>query len=234
MNYQIITFTDKDFSLDVRVTLEEKMIWLNQQDFAKLFNKSQSSISRHINALFKNGVLLKERVYAKIEYTGGDGKTYNVDFYNANVLIKLGEKFNSKRYIQLLNFVENYFVSLNKTTPMWEDIIIYDNGNIKLSVEITPEEETVWLNQDQIAMLFETTQQNVNLHIGNILKEQELPNSVHKYFLYTGPDKKKYLVKFYNLDMILAVGYRINLKVRKLVSKVLKTTCEANFKGENI
>jgi len=106
------------------------------------------------------------------------------------------------------------------------ELIKFENGGVELEVNVSPEEETVWLNQAQLSQLFETTQQNVSDHIKNILKDKELDDSVHKKILYTGKDGKSYKTSFYNLDMILAVGYRIKSKraieFRKWASGVLK------------
>ena len=68
----------------------------------------------------------------------------------------------------------------------------------------------VWLTQQQMAELFNTTRNNITLHIGNIFKEGELEvNSVRKESLLTAADGKKYRTKFYNLDVIISVGYRV-------------------------
>jgi len=68
----------------------------------------------------------------------------------------------------------------------------------------------VWLNQNNLAELFDTSKQNVSLHIINILNEGELDvNSVVKYYLTTAHDGKNYNVTFYSLDMILAIGFRV-------------------------
>ena len=91
-------------------------------------------------------------------------------------------------------------------------IIMYTtaDGKTNLRVSISPEENTCWLSQKQLAELFQTTQQNVSLHINNIFDEGELDrNSVHKFFLYTADDGKNYNTSHYNLDMIIALGYRI-------------------------
>lgn len=106
-------------------------------------------------------------------------------------------------------------------------MIIYNNGSITLNVSVSPKEETVWLSQNQISLLFETTISNVSMHIKNILDEGELdPSSVIKVFLHTAPDGKQYSVSFYNLDMILAIGYRIKgkraVEFRKWATKILK------------
>ncbi|MEG1739653.1 MAG: hypothetical protein RR266_04405, partial [Bacilli bacterium] len=68
------------------------------------------------------------------------------------------------------------------------------------------ENETVWLNQAQMAELFQTTKQNISLHINNIFKDGELEKaSVVKEYLTTGADGKNYKTKFYNLDVIISV-----------------------------
>lgn len=87
------------------------------------------------------------------------------------------------------------------------EIILYtveDEINIKLRAE----GGTVWLTQLEIAELFQTSKQNISLHIKNILNENELDGSVVKEDLTTASDGKKYSTKLYNLSMILAIGYR--------------------------
>jgi len=83
-----------------------------------------------------------------------------------------------------------------------------DDGNSKIEVRL--ENETVWLSQKQMVELFQTTKQNVSLHINNVFKEGELQeNSVVKEYLTTASDGKKYRTKYYNLDVIISVGYRV-------------------------
>ncbi len=97
------------------------------------------------------------------------------------------------------------------------NIVIYqtDNGMTKIDVKL--EDETVWLSQQQMADLYDTTKQNISLHIKNIFDEEELDiNSTVKEFLTVqkeGNRKVERKVKYYNLDMILSLGYRIKSKV---------------------
>ena len=123
-------------------------------------------------------------------------------------------------------FVNDY---LSKNLPLFnknDQIIIYNDGSIKVDVTISPLEETAWMNQSQIATLYETTISNVSMHISNIILDKELDDSVIKDFLNTAQDGKNYKVTFYNLDMILAIGYRVKsataIRFRKWVSIVLK------------
>lgn len=106
------------------------------------------------------------------------------------------------------------------------EIVLYQpNDNIRLEVRL--QDETVWLTQQQMAELFNTTRNNITLHIGNIFKEGELEvNSVRKESLLTAADGKKYRTKFYNLDVIISVGYRVKSPVgtrfRQWANGVLK------------
>lgn len=93
-------------------------------------------------------------------------------------------------------------------------IVIYKDqkGNIKIDVRF--ENETVWLTQNAMAELFQTTKQNIGQHIKNIFKEGELqPNSVVKDFFTTAADGKNYITNYYNLDMIISVGYRVKSSI---------------------
>ena len=99
--------------------------------------------------------------------------------------------------------------------PMEErgEIVLYQ-PNDSMRLEVRLEDETVWLTQQQMTELFKTTKQNVSLHINNIFREKELEKeSVVKESLTTAADGKKYRTKFYNLDVIISVGYRVKSRV---------------------
>lgn len=106
------------------------------------------------------------------------------------------------------------------------EIILYQpNEAVKLEVRL--EKETVWLTQTQIAELFGVKQPAISKHLKNIFNSGELvENSVHSILEYTAADGKKYKTKFYNLDAILSVGYRVNSKnatlFRQFANQVLK------------
>jgi hypothetical protein len=90
------------------------------------------------------------------------------------------------------------------------ELILYQSSDGKTELQLRAEDGSVWLTQLELAELFDTSKQNVSLHINNILKEGELPeHSVVKESLTTAVDGKKYRTKLFNLHMILAVGYRV-------------------------
>jgi hypothetical protein len=96
---------------------------------------------------------------------------------------------------------------------MKNEIILYRPDESAEHIEVRLDEDTVWLTQAQMAILFRQTKQNVSLHINNCFKERELePNAVVKESLTTAMDGKKYKMKYYNLDVIISVGYRVKSK----------------------
>ena len=93
---------------------------------------------------------------------------------------------------------------------MKNEIIRYHPNEEAEHIEVMLADETVWLTQAQMATLFDQTKQNISLHINNCFKENELePASVVKESLTTAKDGKRYKTKFYNLDVIISVGYRV-------------------------
>lgn len=106
---------------------------------------------------------------------------------------------------------------------MKNEIILFENQDVKL--EVNMKDDTVWLNREQLAMLFDRDIKTIGKHINNALNE-ELDNSVVAKFATTAKDGKTYQVEYYNLDMIISVGYRIKSQngviFRKWANKVLK------------
>lgn len=116
------------------------------------------------------------------------------------------------------------------------DIIFYTTDDGQVKIEVRLEDENVWLTQNAMAELFDTTKQNISLHIKNIFEEKELSeNSVVKENLTTASDGKNYKTKFYNLDLIISVGYRVKsirgTQFRIWANKLIK---EYLIKGYNL
>lgn len=93
------------------------------------------------------------------------------------------------------------------------EIILYQSDGANVPVQVRYMDETLWMPQKEIAELFDTTKQTISYHMGNIFKEGELAKeAVVKEILTTASDGKNYRVGFYNLDAIIAVGYRVSSK----------------------
>ena len=118
-------------------------------------------------------------------------------------------------------------ISLNdKQIEKMNNVISYNNGEISIDVNFDYENETIWLTQAKMAELYQVDRSRITRHIKNILEEGELDNSVCAENALTASDGKKYITKFYNLDMIISIGYRVNSKrgieFRKWVTNILK------------
>ena len=105
------------------------------------------------------------------------------------------------------------------------NLIKFEDGDFSLDVNVSPDEETVWLNREQLALLFDRDIKTIGKHINNILNG-ELDNSVVAFFATTASDGKQYNIAYYNLDMIISVGYRVKSKrgilFRRWANSILK------------
>ena len=106
-------------------------------------------------------------------------------------------------------------------------IVLFETEDEKVRLTVPIQEDTVWLTQAQMTELFDTSKQNVSLHINNCFKEGELDKgAVVKDFLTTASDGKNCKTKYYNLDVIISVGYRVKsqrgIEFRRWANKVLK------------
>lgn len=114
-----------------------------------------------------------------------------------------------------------------QSIPSNDSVVVYRTEDDTLQLNVQVANETVWLTQQQMADLFDTTKQNVSLHVNNIFREGELiKKSVVKDSLTTAADGKNYWTSFYNLDVIISVGYRVKSKrgtqFRQWANRILK------------
>ena len=97
---KVIVFSSEDGSVDLNVSLEKEMVWLSLKQMANLFERDKSVISRHIKKIFQDRELDKNQVVAFFATTAADGKTYNVECFNLDVVLSVGYRVNSQRGIE--------------------------------------------------------------------------------------------------------------------------------------
>lgn len=106
------------------------------------------------------------------------------------------------------------------------EVVIFTDGNIELEVPITPEKDTVWLTQEQMSELFDTARSSIAYHIGNIFKEGELDKNTSVENFDRSAGKASRPPVYYNLDVIISVGYRVKSKrgvaFRRWANQILK------------
>ena len=95
------------------------------------------------------------------------------------------------------------------------DLIKFEDGDFSLDVKVSPNEDTVWLSQKEMSLLFDVSTDNIGLHIKNILNEGELDSSTTEESSVVQFEANRHVkrtIKLFNLDMIMSVGYRVNSK----------------------
>ena len=100
MKNEIIIYQPEKLATRIDVRVEQETVWLNLKQITKLFDRDKSVISRHISNIFKEGELEKNLVVAKYATTATDGKTYQIEYYNLDVIISVGYRVKSKQGTQ--------------------------------------------------------------------------------------------------------------------------------------
>ena len=96
----LVLFTSQDGAISVSVAVDRDTIWLNQQQMAALFEKERSVIAKHIRNAINEGEVDEQEVRANFAQTAADGKTYQVAFYNLDVIISVGYRVKSRRGVE--------------------------------------------------------------------------------------------------------------------------------------
>ena len=97
---EMVIYTTADGLTKIETTFDGDTVWLSIDQMAELFQRDRSVIGKHIRNIFKEGELQKESVWAKFAYTASDGKVYDVDYYNLDVIISVGYRVKSQRGVQ--------------------------------------------------------------------------------------------------------------------------------------
>ncbi len=103
----LLMYTTEDGLTKLEATFVNDTVWLSVEQMAELFQRDRSVIGKHIRNIFKEGELKKESVWAKFAHTADDGKTYQVDYYNLDVIISVGYRVKSLRGTQFRIWATN-------------------------------------------------------------------------------------------------------------------------------
>ena len=103
----MLIYTTEDGMTKIETAFDEDTVWLSIDQMAELFQRDRSVIGKHVRNIFKEGELIKESVWAKFAYTATDGKVYDVDYYNLDVIISVGYRVKSKRGTQFRIWATN-------------------------------------------------------------------------------------------------------------------------------
>lgn len=242
INYQLIKYEDGDFSLEVYQLDADKTIWLSTNQMGKLFDKSLRTTRDYIKKMpllyeqrSNNAHFLEEQRQnngnnngnEKVRYFRVEGVKQIVAAYSIEVVEYIGKRIRSNRLDAFLKWVSGLNINTNISAINSEktyELVRFKDGDFSLDVSVSPDEDTVWLTQEDIALLFDVDRSRITRHISNIFEDFELDekSNVRKtHFPFS--DK---MVNIYNLDVIMAVGYRVKSKrgilFRRWATSVLK------------
>ncbi len=151
-NYEIVKFVDGEFELEVNVSPKEETVWMSLDQVCKLFIRDKSVISRHIRNIFNDHELEENSVVAFFATTANNGKTYNMKYYNLDIIISVGYRVNSKRGIifrkwanQVLKeyLLKGYVINENRVIVSNENYIELKNEVISINNRLTKIEDKV-------------------------------------------------------------------------------------------
>ena len=207
--YEVVKFVEGKIEMDIFVSPNEDTIWMSLDKIARLFGRDKSVVSKHIKNIIESNELEEKSVVAFFATTAHDGKTYNVKYYNLDMVLVVGYRVKSKNLDIFYKWAKNTLKSLKKYEIM-EPIIKFEYNNIVLDVNVSPSEETVWLSKEQLCLLFETTRQNLDYHINSIYAQNELEEGATcKKILQVQIENNRQVnrtISIFNLDMIISVG----------------------------
>ena len=174
--------------IEVKIDYENNTIWLTQNQISKLFNISQAKVSKNINAITKSWNKLSP-TYSKLEYVQREGDrkvTRNVKVYNLEIIRVIGYKINSDIINDFIKWVEGLFKDYSSKkailTKKDYEIVTFIDNELQIDVNVDIENDTVWLTQEQISILFDKSVSTINWHIKNILNSELYDNEVVRQF----------------------------------------------------
>ena len=128
MNSEIIMYQTEDGLTKIETTFESDTVWLSIDQMAELFQRDKSTISRHIKNIFNEGELTRNAVVANFATTAADGKTYQVDYYNLDVIISVGYRVKSLRGTQFRIWASTILKEYMKKGFAMNDDLLKNNG----------------------------------------------------------------------------------------------------------
>ena len=223
-NYKTIKYIDGEVEIDVYKI--EGEYYLSRKETAKLLLISLVSLSKVI----KKSTIIDEKFNNKVKkvYFSTLGKpTY---FYPLNYVEKLSKSYNYEAFLKLKNWLDNQVENVVEIADKQFEIVRFNRDNLSIAVLLSPIENEIWLTENDIAEVYQRDRATINKHINAIYGEGELnPGATRAFFAQVqieGERTVKRSTAYYNVDMVLAIGYRVNgpigIMFRNWATEVIK------------
>jgi hypothetical protein len=210
---KILFYKDANGQVKVEIYIFNETVWLTQDQMSILFSKSKSTINEHIKNIYAENELSENATMRK--FGNSDFSTKPTNYYNLDLIIALGYRVKSQQVTSFRIWATEKLaeVKYNQSIEIQEnsDIIFYSDPTGNLHVELTYDGDTFWTTQKRMGEIFRVETHTINYHLAEIFNSGELNKySVIRKIRITANDGKQYDTMFYNLDAIIAVGYRVN------------------------
>ncbi len=237
-DYVVETFKEGDITLDVKVDYNSKIIWLSQKDMAVLLGVSSDNIGLHIKNITPSlsinnafiGPITKD--FSVVQTEGYRSVNRKIKHYNLVIILAVGYKCNPEITTVFKAWVEKLFIDYvqleNEGKWLSEaknyEIVQFRDGEFCLDVNVSPQENTIWLDAEEIGLIFERDYKTILKHINNIFAENEVEQASNSQKMRLTGNSKPTI--YYNFDVIIAVGYRVKSRrgteFRKWATNVIK------------
>ena len=224
-NLKTYTFIDGDFSMEINVSEEERTIYMSQKEISKFLNISKWIVSRSVAKIndFQMGQVAENVPNVQLSVPRV------AKLFDLEIIKEIGQKYNPERLEKLENWLYDLFPENDIDIIDGDyEIVRYNQDNLNIPVRIDKATNSLWMTQNEIADLFETTRQDISHHIQNLFEDKELENEgMRKYYLHMLSHGRKYETAIYSIDVVLIIGYRVRTKnainFRRWANDVLKS-----------
>ena len=207
------TFIDGDFSMEINVSEEERTVYMSQNELSLFLDISQPTMSRLLKKIRDFQMGQYSSYIQKMNITGIKYSNY----YRLEIIKEICQKYNPERLEKLDNWLDEICnarlpVSLGESFK----IVRYNHNNLNMNVKVDFVNHTAWLTQEQIALVLGVSISNVSEHITHIYDDEELEIGAtlrnFRIVRFEGNREVKRNVDHYNVDMMIAIGYRVKTK----------------------
>ncbi|MDR1745893.1 MAG: virulence RhuM family protein, partial [Tannerella sp.] len=218
---QTVIYHTSDGVVELKVRLEDETLWLTQQQMAELFQTTKQNVSLHLTNIFKVGELEEAATvkdFLTVRQEGNRQVERLQKHYNLDAILSVGYRIDARRATEFRQWATDQLTTTvvvgdlqNAEIQENTDIVLYTGPDGKFRIELAYDGDTFWTTQKRMGEIFNVDVRTISYHLQQIFAAGELNRySVIRKIWITADDGKGYDTMIYNLDAIIAVGYRVN------------------------
>lgn len=223
-NYKTLKYINGEVEIDVYEI--DNDYYLSRKDITKLLSIGMVTLSKSLKEMKENDEQFTRKVQ-KVYFPFSDKRLH---FYSLNLIKEMAKKYNYEAYLRLENWLNNQVEDVVEIADKQFEIVRFNRDNLSIAVLLSPRENEIWLTENDIAEVYQRDRATINKHINAIYGEGELnPGATRAFFAQVqieGERSVKRSTAYYNVDVVLAIGYRVNgpigIMFRNWATEVIK------------